>query len=88
MTSFIINHDRTGSQMDVTLEIFDASGRMLWAKTETGVSTDNTYTLDWDLTTSNGGRLQTGVYLYRVLISCDGSKKASQSQKLIVLSNR
>ena len=87
-TSFIINHDRTGSQMDVTLEIFDASGRMLWAKTETGVSTDNTYTLDWDLTTSNGGRLQTGVYLYRVLISCDGSKKASQSQKLIVLSNR
>ena len=87
-TSFIVNHDRTGSEMDVTLEIFDASGRLLWQKTETGMSTDNTYQLDWDLTTSSGSRLQTGVYLYRVLISSDGSKKASQAQKLIILSNR
>ena len=72
----------------MTLEIFDASGRLLWQKTETGMSTDNTYQLDWDLTTSSGSRLQTGVYLYRVLISSDGSKKASQAQKLIILSNR
>ncbi len=85
-TSFIINHDRTGSTMDIFLEVFDASGRMLWAKQETGVSTDNTYTLDWDLTTSSGSRLQTGVYLYRVLISSDGSSKASKAQKLIILS--
>ena len=84
-TSFIINHDRTGSEMDVELEVFDTSGRLLWRKGETGISTDNTYTLDWDLTTSSGNRLQTGVYLYRVLISSDGSKKASQAQKLIVL---
>ena len=84
-TSFIINHDRAGSQMDVELEIFDTSGRLLWRKSETGLSTDNTYTLDWNLTTSSGNRLQTGVYLYRVLISSDGSKKASQAQKLIVL---
>ncbi len=84
-TSFIINHDRTGSLMDITLEVFDTSGRLLWAKTETGASTDSTYTLDWDLTTAGGSRLQTGVYLYRVLISSDGSKRASQAQKLIIL---
>ena len=74
--------------MDVVLEVFDTSGRLLWRKGETGISTDNTYILDWDLTTSSGNRLQTGVYLYRVLISSDGSKKASQAQKLIILSNR
>ena len=84
-TTFIINHDRTGSQMDISLEVFDASGRLLWQKTETGVSTDNTYQLDWDLCTSNGSRLQTGVYLYRVGISSDGSKRSSQAQKLIIL---
>ena len=84
-TSFVINHDRTGSEMDVVLEVFDTSGRLLWAKQETGVSTDNTYTLDWDLTTSSGSRLQTGVYLYRVLVSSDGSSKASKAQKLIIL---
>ena len=84
-TSFIINHDRTGSNMDVELEIFDTSGRMLWKRTETGISTDNTYIIDWDLTVNGSARLQTGVYLYRVLISSDGSKKASKAQKLIVL---
>ena len=84
-TSFIINHDRTGSEMDIVLEVFDTSGRLLWAKQEAGVSTDNTYTLDWDLTTSSGSRLQTGVYLYRVLVSSDGSSKASKAQKLIIL---
>ena len=87
-TSFVVNHDRTGSQMDVDLEIFDASGRLLWRKSETGVSTGSAYQIDWDLTTSSGSRLQTGVYLYRVLIGSDGSKKSSKAQKLIILNNR
>ena len=86
-TSFVINHDRTGSQMDVALEVFDTSGRLLYSHSESGVSTDQTYTLDWDLTVEGGSRLRTGVYLYRVLISSDGSKQASQARKLIVLKN-
>ena len=41
---------------------------------------------DWQLLSIDGGnKLQTGVYLYRVLISSDGSKKASQAKKLIIL---
>lgn len=84
-TSFVITHDRTGSEMDVELEIFDTSGRKLWGKTETGIPTDNTYSIDWDLTTGNGSRLRTGIYLYRVLISSNGSSQASQAKKLIIL---
>ena len=86
-TSFIINHDRIGSEMDVVLEVFDTSGRMLYRHSETGVSTDQTYTLNWDLTVEGGSRLRTGVYLYRVLISSDGSKQVSQAKKLIILKN-
>ena len=84
-TSFVISHDRAGSEVDVELEVFDTSGRLLWRKSETGIPTDHTYTIDWDLTTGNGSRLKTGVYLYRVLISNNGSSKASQAKKLIVL---
>ena len=84
-TSFIISHDRTGSEVDIELEVFDTSGRLLWKKSETGIPTDHTYTIDWDLTTGNGSRLKTGVYLYRVLISNNGSSKASQAKKLIIL---
>ena len=87
-TTFIINHDRTGSLMDVELDIYDTSGRLLWRHTESGVSADNAYTIDWDLCTDGGRRLQTGVYLYRVAISSDGSSQASQAKKLIVLSNK
>lgn len=84
-TSFVISHDRAGSEVDVELEVFYTSGRLLWRKSETGIPTDQTYTIDWDLTTGNGSRLKTGVYLYRVLISNNGSSKASQAKKLIVL---
>jgi hypothetical protein len=67
------------------LEIFDTSGRKLWGKTETGTPSDNTYTIDWDLTTGNGSKLHTGVYLYRVLVSNSSSTQASLAKKLIVL---
>ena len=84
-TSFLITHDRAGSELDVTLEIFDTSGRKLWEKTESGTAADRTYTVEWDLTTGSGSRLRTGVYLYRVLVSSNGSSEASAAQKLIIL---
>ncbi len=84
-TSFIVSHDRTGSQMDVELEVFDMSGRLLWRHAESGVPTDNTFTIDWDLTVDSGSRLHTGVYLYRVLITSEGSTRTSDAKKLIIL---
>lgn len=87
-TRFLITHDRIGSQMDFVLEVFDTSGRILWRRSETGVPTDQTYAIDWDLTTSNGSRLRTGIYLYRVLISSNGSTQATAAQKLIVIDNK
>ena len=86
-TTFIITHDRTGSDIDVTIELYDFSGRHLWTHSETGVSTSSAYTVDWDLTVNGGHKLRTGVYLYRVLISSDGSKQVSQTRKLIILNN-
>ncbi len=86
-TTFIINHDRTGSVMDVELDVFDVSGRQLWKYAESGVSTDGAYTIDWDLTIDGGRKLQTGVYLYRARIACDGSQTVSKSKKLIVIDN-
>ena len=84
-TTFRIVHDRTGSEMDVKLDIFDTSGRHLWTYSESGVPTDQAYTLEWDLTTNEGRRLSTGLYLYRVSISSDGSDYSSKAQKLIIL---
>lgn len=87
-TTFIITHDRTNSELNVDLEVFDTSGRLLWKHSEVGTPTDNTYTIDWDLTTNTGFKLQTGVYLYRAQISSDGSTKASKAKKLIIIGNK
>ena len=84
-TTFLITHDRAGAEINVELDIFDTSGRQLWKHRESGVSTNSTYTVDWDLTTDGGHRLQTGVYLYRVRISTEGSGYASKSKKLIIM---
>ena len=84
-TSFRIIHDRIGANMDVKLEVFDTAGRQLWSHTESGVTSDNTYKIDWDLTVDGGRQLQTGLYLYRLSISSDGSSYASKAKKLIVL---
>ena len=84
-TTFIINHDRLGSEMNVQIDIYDTAGRQLWRHTETAVPTANTYTVDWDLTVDGGRRLQTGVYLYRISISSGGSGQASQAKKLIIM---
>ena len=84
-TSFRILHDRTCSDIDVVLDVFDFSGRHLWSHTENGVPLDNSYAIDWDLTVDGGRRLQTGVYLYRIRIASDGSTYASKAKKLIIL---
>ncbi len=83
-TTFIINHDRIGSNVKVEIDVFDVSGRPLWRHSETGVSSTGAYTVTWDLTGNNGGRLHTGVYLYRVRLSSDGSDSISKAQKLVI----
>jgi len=84
-TTFIITHDRSGSDLDIDLEIFDMSGRLLYKQSETGTSATSTYTLNWDLTTDSGAKLQTGVYLYRILVGSEGSSRASKAKKLVII---
>ena len=74
--------------MDVEIEVFDSSGRQLWTSSETGVSALGSYTKSWDLTTADGSRLQTGIYLYRVKFAAKGGTKTSKVRKLIVLNNK
>ena len=84
-TTFMVAHDRSGSTADVEIEVFDVSGRQLWKHTDTVWSTDATYTYDWNLSNDGGVPLQTGVYLYRARITCDGSSYTSKAQRLVIV---
>ena len=87
-TTFIVTHNYIGSDVDIDIEVFDMSGRLLWHRSETGVASGNAITANWDLTVENGARLQTGVYLYRVRLSSNGATKVSKAKKLIILDNK
>lgn len=84
-TTFIVSHDRSGSNVNVVIEVFDISGRLLWEHAENSQAESATFTYDWDLTTDGGGRLQSGVYLYRVRLTSEGKNEATKAKKLIVL---
>lgn len=83
---FRLYHNRPESKLDVTILVYDMVGRLQWKHTESG-SSDlfKAYTVVWDLTNSNGSRLTPGIYLYRVAVSSNYSKEASEAKKLIIL---
>jgi len=78
-TTFVIQHDRPETLLTTTVEIFDLSGRKIWMFTQS--STDE---VTWDLKTSNGEKVQKGIYLYRVSIRTENSSLTSKTNKIIV----
>ncbi len=87
-TSFRIAHDRVGSAVGISIDVFDMSGRRLWTHSESVTPSASAFTVDWDLSTTMGGRVGTGVYLYRARIDSEGASLLSGTKKLIVLSNK
>jgi hypothetical protein len=86
-TSFIISHDRSNNIVDVTLDVFDMSGRQLWKYMKKGIPSDGTVTIDWDLAIDGGSRLMTGVYIYRIQVEGNGGINATHTNKLVILNN-
>ena len=87
-TSFRIIHDRIGSAMDLTIDIYDMAGRKLWSKRQQDTPSSNTIVVDWDLTTAGGSRIGTGVYLYRVKMETAEGEFSTRTKKLVILSNK
>ncbi len=87
-TNFLVSHDRAGSAVDIHLEVFDFSGQRMYSHHESSVSATGLATIPWNLCTNSGGRLGAGIYLYRVTLSCNGSKEVSKTQKIIIAGNK
>ena len=84
-TTFVLTHDRPESEMKVTIEVFDFSGRILWNHSEEVVASGNEYSYTWNLCTASGQPLDEGLYLYRVVVSSPAGQSASKAQKMAVL---
>lgn len=85
---FVLTHNFPYSSMDVTIEVFNMQGQLVWKNVENVVCEGDTYTCAWDVTASGGQPMPTGVYLYRATVSSCGSSEATKSGKFVVLNNK
>lgn len=84
-TTFYITHNRPNSDVKIRLEVFDYAGSAVMSREFDDVSSSSVYTYNWDLCSDTGAPLDLGVYLYRISMSTDGGKYASQTKKLVIL---
>lgn len=84
-TQFCIVSDRISTSIDFVVDVFDMAGRHLWSHAATATPDRGGVFVDWDLSMSGGGRLSTGVYLYRVRVRAEGSSYVSKAKKLIII---
>ena len=79
-TTIVVNHDRPETVLSTIVEIFDITGRKIWSFSQSG-----TGNIPWDLTTSSGPKVKTGVYFYRVSIKTSNSDYTSKTNKILVV---
>ena len=84
-TTFVVAHNFCGAELELVIDIMDTSGRLLWSTSERGIATTNTIAYKWNLTTDSGAKLNTGIYLYRIKLSSNGSSYASKTKKLLII---
>ena len=85
-TTFELSHNRPETQIEVTINVYDLSGRPVWKHTESGSSELlNNYEIPWDLVTQGGGYVQPGVYVYSATVKTANGTEATKAKKMIVV---
>ena len=85
-TRFMFEHNKPGTPLDLRIEIFTVSGKVI--KTITRNINSVGYRVDditWDGLDDFGDKIGRGVYIYRISLKEDNGKKVSQYQKLVIL---
>ncbi len=84
-TSFYFEHNNPFTNLDVSIQIFSITGKVV--KTiQTTIVTDGyrSTAIEWDGRDDFGDKLARGVYFYKIRIS-DGKKTAEKFEKLVII---
>lgn len=85
-TTFSFQHNLAGSNLDVSLNIYDMQGRLCHAINRT-VNSDgfNNVEIKWDGASGGLAPMPTGMYFYTIFVKNPEGKEARASAKLIVM---
>ena len=86
ITHFKFTHNQPFSELDVKIEIFDLSGRLMQTL-ETTVNSPGYQSppIPWDGKDSEGKTIGNGIYLYRLILQSPDGNVSTLTQKLVVL---
>ncbi len=84
-TYFRFNHNHSGQQMQVEIEIFDLAGRRV-AVMNGDMTSSGFYasSIPWDGTNATGARLEGGFYIYKAKITDENGQQAAAVEKLLI----
>ncbi|MGL4410724.1 MAG: type IX secretion system sortase PorU [Bacteroidales bacterium] len=83
---FYVIHNRPEAMVDVTIEVYDLVGRVVWRGSRKGVSEDTkSFPITWNLRSSAGGGVRAGAYIYKAYISTESSRSVSEAKKMIIV---
>jgi len=85
-TDFYFEHNQVCSSLDVKIEIFTVSGKLVKTLIENVNSVSfRSEAINWDGRDEYGDKLGRGVYVYRLSIETPDGKKAEKLEKLVIL---
>ncbi|MBD0331459.1 MAG: type IX secretion system sortase PorU, partial [Chitinophagaceae bacterium] len=85
-TTFWFEHNRPATDLEVKIEIFTLTGKLIKNIHQTINTPGNRSSeVEWDGRDQYGDKIGRGVYLYRLTVSDAQSKKSSKMEKLIIL---
>ena len=86
-TEFWFQHNKPFEPLDVRIQVFTVSGKMVWSTVQT-VTTDGFLSRDvsWDGRDQFGALLGKGVYVYKISVKSTLSNKVAEKfEKLVIL---
>lgn len=85
-TDFYFEHNRNGSTLDIVIQIFTISGKLVKTITQTQYANGNRSTaIPWDGRDDFGDKLGKGVYVYKIKVRNTEGEIAEKIEKIVIL---
>ena len=84
-TQFWFEHNKPGQNLQVRVEIFTLTGRIIKLISKTiNTSGNRSYEVEWDGRDEFGDKVAKGVYLYRLSVTFAGKQRKEKTEKLVI----
>ncbi len=85
-TTFAFDHNQSGKDMKVTVEIFDAMGKIVKViEADVNEPGYQSKSVKWDCTTDGGYTMDRGIYVYRLTVTKEDGSELSKTNRLLLL---